>query len=259
MRGRDRAKVAVRTALHRAGLDLVRSLEPSDLLRRRMDLIGSHGIGVLFDVGANAGQYATTLRALGYQGRIVSFEPAGEAFRLLARAAAHDSDWTAVNLGLGEGEGEATLHVSANSQSSSLLDMLPAHVAAAPESAYVRRESVGLTTLASAVDAYTRPDDRLFVKIDTQGSERQVLRGGASKLDRVTGLQLELSMVPLYEGQPLMEEMVVELRGLGFVPMSLEPDFFHPQTGQLLQADGVFFREDPPRPAADQARTAGHP
>jgi len=258
LRSRDRVKIAVRSALHRAGFDLVRSLDASDLLVRRVDLIRQHRVSVLFDIGANAGQYATTMRALGYQGRIVSFEPATEAFQLLARAAAHDPAWTAVNLGLGDIDGEATLHLSGNSQSSSLLEMLPEHLAAAPESAYVGHEPVTLTTLAAAVDRYTMPEDRLFVKIDTQGSERQVLGGGASRLDRILGFQIELSMVPLYEGQPLFEDLVRELRSLGYVPMSLEPDFFQPQTGQLLQADGVFFRNRP-RPAAGQVRTAGQP
>jgi FkbM family methyltransferase len=242
LRLHSRAKVAVRGALHRAGFDLVRSLDASDLLRRRVRLLEQHGVNVLFDVGANAGQYALTMRALGYGGRIVSFEPSTDAFELLARTAQADGQWETVNCGLGAEAGERTLHVSANSQSSSLLVMLPAHLAAAPDSAYVRDETVTLSTLAAEMERRVGADDRLFVKIDTQGSERDILAGAGPYLDGIVGWQVELSLVPLYEDQPLIEELIALLRDLGYVPMSIEPDFSDPTTGRLLQADGVFFR-----------------
>jgi FkbM family methyltransferase len=243
--------VAVQSILHRAGFDLVRSLDSTDLLRRRMQLLDAHGVNVLFDVGANAGQYARTMRGLGFQGRIVSFEPLSDAYQLLADAARHDPDWLAVNCALGADAGECTLHVAGNSQSSSLLAMLPSHLAADPRSAYVRDERVTISTLATEVDRYLASGDRLFVKVDTQGTERSVLAGAGATVDRVLGWQVELSLSALYEGQPLIEDMIRLLRDLGYTPMSIEPDFFDRATGRLLQADGVFFRTDAtPHPSA---------
>lgn len=209
-----------------------------------MDLVRRHRVDVLFDVGANAGQYASSMRALGYEGRIVSFEPSSEAFRLLAATAKGDRKWTVVPSALAEREGKVTLHVSANSQSSSVLPMLSAHVAAAPDSVYVGKEVVEATTLRAQIDRFVERGERLLVKIDTQGSELGVLAGGGRALERVLGLQLELSLVQLYEGQPLIEEVITAVRGLGFVPVALEPDYYDPSTGQLLQADGIFFRRD---------------
>ena len=209
-----------------------------------MALLRRHRIDVLFDVGANAGQYASTMRALGFEGRIVSFEPSSEAYSLLAEAARRDPGWETVQCALGERSGSATLHISRNSQSSSLLPMLPSHLAADPASAYVTDETVELATLAQQIDDHLRPSERLFVKIDTQGSELEVLRGAGEHLSRVVGIQLELSLVPLYDGQPLIEGVIGTMRALGYVPMSVEPDFHHPTTGQLLQADGIFFRPD---------------
>ncbi len=217
-------------------------------MRRRIDLLRRHQIDVLFDVGANAGQYATTMRALGYAGRIVSFEPSSEAFGILSHAAEGDPKWTAVNCALGEAEGTVTLHVSGNSQSSSTLAMLPAHVDADPASAFVVDETVAVTTLAGQIDRQVQSGERLFVKIDTQGSEHQVLAGAGDRLGRVAGLQLELSMVPLYDGQVLIEGLIASARAMGFVPMSLEPDYYDRSTGQLLQADGIFFRPDGAEP-----------
>jgi FkbM family methyltransferase len=244
LRFTSRAKIALGSALHRAGFDLVRSLSPTDLLRRRLRLLNHYGVNVVFDVGANAGQYASTMRALGYDGRIVSFEPSAEAFHVLADAARRDPGWTAVNSALGEEEGVRVLHVAANSQSSSLLPMLPTHVEAAPDSYYVRDETVIVSTLAVEIERHVEAADRLFVKIDTQGFERQVLMGAGDRLAAVAGLQVELTLVPLYEGQLVIEELIAFIRRLGYVPMFLEPDFFDPTSGQLLQADGIFFRAD---------------
>jgi len=238
----SRAKIAFRHALHRAGFDLVRALPPEDLLRRRIALLRRQRVDLVFDVGANAGQYGSTMRALGYDGRIVSFEPSSEAFGLLVATARGDDRWTAVHCALAETGGRVTLHVAGNSQSSSLLPMLPAHVAAAPDSAYLGDEVVEASTLAAEIDRHVGPDDRLFVKIDTQGSELRVLEGAGDRLTRVLGLQVELSLVPLYDGQPLIEEVVATLRRLGYVPAAIEPDFFDPVTGALLQADAVFLR-----------------
>lgn len=216
-----------------------------------MDLLRRHGINVLFDVGANAGQYASTMRALGYDGRIVSFEPSSEAFALLAAAAGDDPGWTAVQCALGEREGTVNLHISGNSQSSSVLPMLPSHLAADPTSRYVAEETVPVTTLALQIERHLRPDDCLFVKIDTQGCELQVLAGAGDRLAAVRGLQVELSLVPLYQDQPLIDEVISSVRRMGYAPVSIEPDFFEPRTGALLQADGIFFRPVPEESSAE--------
>ena len=242
MRGKARAIVGLRRVLHRGGFDLVRFVEDTDLLRRRLRLMEHHGIDVIFDVGANGGQYAQTMRALGYRGRIVSFEPLPDAFRQLRLASDGDDLWTVVNVALGEDEREATINVAENSQSSSMLPLLPAHVAAAPDSAYVGQVTVPMRTLDTIIDECLGSRERLFVKIDTQGYEDKVLLGTGQSDDRIVGLQVELSLVPLYAGQRLIEDMVTMLRGRRFVLMSLEPGFWQETTGQLLQADGIFFR-----------------
>lgn len=240
---RTDAKLALRRALHRCGLDLVRFVEDRDLLMRRMRLLERHAIDVIVDVGANAGQFAQILRAAGYRGRIVSFEPLPDAYRALQAASSADASWDTVNVALGDHAGEITINVSGNSQSSSVLSMLPSHLGAAPDSGYVGMATVPMTTLSSVIDTYVAPGQNVFVKIDTQGYERQILEGATDRLDRISGFQLELSLTALYEGQALIEELIAYLRRLGFAPASMEPDFWDERSGQLLQADGVFFRQ----------------
>lgn len=242
MQLRTTSVLLLRRTLHRLGFDLVRSLDDHDLLSRRLQLLRSRDVNVLFDVGAHAGQYGQTMRAAGYGGRLVSFEPLPEPFAMLESASSTDGDWEAVNVALGECVGEVVMHVAGNSQSSSVLQMLPAHQDADARSGYVGECRVPMTTLEKVVSDRIEADDRLFVKVDAQGYEEQVLAGAGDQLARITGLQLELSLVHLYEGQALLHQMVSKLMDEGFTLMSIEPGFWDRRTGQLLQADGIFFR-----------------
>jgi hypothetical protein len=58
----------------------------------------------------------------------------------------------------------------------------------------------------------------------------------------VRGIQIELSLVPLYESQRLWRECLERLEEEGFVLWALQPAFVDPATGRVLQCDGLFFR-----------------
>ena len=80
------------------------------------------------------------------------------------------------------------------------------------------------------------------MKIDTQGYEDRVLKGATELLNRTTGVQLELSLIPLYKGQLLYDEIIKKLEAIGFELWSINPVFTEPVTGRLLQVDATFFR-----------------
>ena len=75
-----------------------------------------------------------------------------------------------------------------------------------------------------------------------QGFEAAVLRGAEQSLARCAGVQLEMSIAPLYQGELLLPELIGEMAKQGFALMDLKPGFFDPRTGELLQLDGLFFR-----------------
>jgi FkbM family methyltransferase len=234
---------AVRRVLRRSvHLDLLRFDHRYHPVARRMRLLASRGVDLVFDVGANTGQYADELRELGFRGRIVSFEPQAAAAALLAEACRGDPLRSSHHLALGERTGMATLRLAANSTSSSLLDMLPAHLDTAPESRPAGTEQVPIDTLDNVAGRELRPGERLLLKVDAQGYERKILEGGPDTLARAAGVQLELSLVPLYAGAPLLGEMLAYMSERGFVLMALEPVHCDRQSGQLLQIDGLFFR-----------------
>jgi FkbM family methyltransferase len=237
---REQLKVAVRNVLHRRNLDLVRNPFPV----RIAAALRHFDIDTVLDVGANVGQYGAGLRASGYRGRIVSFEPLSDAYARLARRCAHDPQWTASRAAVGAEAGELEINISANSYSSSLLPMTSAHTGAAPGSEYVGTERVPVTTLADVLPAHDVDPARSWLKIDTQGYEAPVLDGAGPRLGGFAAVQLELSFVPLYAGQALFDDLVARLTGAGFTLFGLEAGFSDPRTGRTLQCDGVFVRSD---------------
>jgi len=208
-----------------------------------VDILGRAEVSLVLDIGANVGQYATYLRQSGYGGRIISFEPLADAWAALATAAADDADWqVAPRMAIGEADGTVTVNRSAESDMSSILPLDPAFLVTSPSSAYVGQETVPVRRLDAVFGDHVRADDRVFVKIDTQGYERQVLAGAAGVIDAIAGFQVEMSLVPLYDGEAMFDELLARMRDLGFAPHLLIPGYYSRHLGRMLQVDGVFLR-----------------
>ena len=120
--------------------------------------------------------------------------------------------------------------------------MLKAHQDAEGNSTYIGAEVVRMSKLDSIYTSYVNPDSKIFLKIDTQGYEDRVLRGASKLLEQVVGLQIELSLTPLYRDQILFDEMIDNLKKIGFELWSIAPVFSDLKTGRLLQVDATFFR-----------------
>jgi FkbM family methyltransferase len=200
------------------------------------------GIDLVLDVGASNGGYALELRKSGYRGRIWSYEPLHDIFAALDRAAAGDNLWKTVNCACGAKAGSAKINVSKNKASSSLLPMLEAHSASVPESIYTSEETISVCTLDDCVMPSLSPQDKVWLKIDTQGYEGEVLKGASRLIPHVQALECELSLVPLYEGQPLIDEMITMIYQMGFRMVGVVPGFSQQETGYAMQIDGMFLR-----------------
>ena len=225
------------------GYDLTRYQPNRHPFARLMQLMKTYETGLVLDVGANEGQYAQELRANGYRGRIVSFEPLEAAFGVLARAAANDPLWEVQRLALGAAPGKSVIHVAGNSTSSSLLGMLPTHEAAAPQSKYIATQEIEVATLDEVLPRLGAWQGAIWLKIDTQGYEAEVLKGAPESIGRIGCVQLEMSLVPLYDGSQTFEDLLRWMLERKFRLIGLQPGFTNNQTGELLQVDGVFRAE----------------
>jgi FkbM family methyltransferase len=218
----------------------------SDWRRNLVCALTSHKVDAVLDVGANSGQYATSLRRAGFDGRIVSFEPLAGPFSRLVRSSSSDSLWDCRQCALGDFDGTVTVNVAGNAgASSSILPMLESHRDAFPQANYVGTEAVPMRRLDSVVPEVLRQNETAFLKIDVQGFEKQVISGGTATInDRCIGMEIELSFVALYEGSMLIQEALDVLDSLGFVLAGLIPGFMDVRNDRVLQADGVFFRSE---------------
>ncbi|MFM6330712.1 MAG: FkbM family methyltransferase [Microcystis panniformis] len=228
------------------GVDLKRYNVQTSEAAKMQRLLAYHNIDLVFDVGANIGQYAKLLRELGYSGRIVSFEPLSSAYSQLKAVSKKDPLWEiAPQTAIGNQEGEIIINIAGNSYSSSALPMLDAHLESAPESAYSGSETVKLSRLDTIAKDYIKSETKsIFLKIDVQGLEKQVIEGATAIMPLVKGIKLELSLVPLYEGQVLFKEMIDIVEKLGYELYGIEPGFTAEKTGRMLQMDGIFFKQD---------------
>lgn len=221
------------------GIEIIKY--PTEELDRRIKLINSYNIDVILDIGANIGQYGGEMRNLGFKGEIVSFEPMKKAFEKLQKNASRDKNWKVYNFSIGERDGQTTINVAKNSVSSSLLDNLPQLTESAPEAAFIERETIEIRKLDTIFKSLDLIGKKVYLKIDTQGYEEMVLLGAERSLQYITGIQIEMSFIPSYEGAMTFDTMKTKLNALGFYLLALENGFYDKKTGRQLEIDGIFY------------------
>lgn len=217
-------------------------VQGQDLARHLRALVAYYRIDCVLDVGANRGQYHDLLREdVGFEGWIISFEPVRRyADRLLARAAA-DSKWRVFDLALGSADETAEIHVTLSPGLNSFLkpraDAVPGFWRKDP---LIGTESVHVRTLDGVFDPLQK-ECRFrspYLKLDTQGFDLEVLKGGQQTLSRVRALQTEASVLPLYQGMPDWQEVVRYLAQRDFELSGMFP-VVHDDALRLIEFDCV--------------------
>lgn len=235
----------VRKLLWRNGYDIAitRFHPTTHPIARAQQLFRTYNIDTVLDIGANFGQFAEHLRNdVSYAGRIISFEPLSSAFSVLKAKADKDPYWDVFNIALGDIEGPSEINIAGNSWSSSLLDMLPSHVKAGQNASYKGKERIEVKKVDSIFDNLCSTQSRVYMKIDTQGFESKVLKGAENALQRIDSVQMEMSLVPLYKGELLFDELYSIMKHKGYSLVAILPGFSDRNSGQLLQVDGIFHR-----------------
>lgn len=236
-------KHELRKLLWKVGYDISRFTPTSHPLSRRRQILESYQIDTVLDIGANSGQFAKQMRDdIHFTGHILSFEPVSTAFQLLKANAKDDPAWEVYNYAIGDTEEKCEINIAGNSYSSSLLNMLPSHIRSAPESQYIGKEMIDIKTIDSLFDDLCKSSKNVYMKIDTQGFESKVLKGAENSLAHIDTVQMEMSLVPLYDGELLANEMGSFMGQKGYTLIAIENGFSDPATGQLLQIDGIFHR-----------------
>lgn len=154
-------------------------------------------------MGAHHGEFAQRLRHAGFSGPIISYEPSGPDFVILAQKAARDRLWYPINKAVGNYDGETPFYIMSSTSLNSV------HRATAEGAEWygmtgheeVRVPIVRLDTELARLIA-RRPYLRMFLKMDTQGHDLAVFEGAFGILDHVPAALSEMSVLPLYEEIP---------------------------------------------------------
>ena len=195
----------------------------------------------VIDVGANVGQFAVASSRLFDGVHVFSIEPDPKTAEVLRNNTKGESCVDISVVALGETVGEASFFVNRDSQVSSLLPLGEDRVSAFPESTVEREMKVKILTL-DVLFSDRRLEKPILVKIDVQGFEDKVIRGGSKFLSQVDWVLIEVSFAVLYKGEQDFQCILSLLNESGFEFM--KPMNFHtsPLTGEIMEMDALFRR-----------------
>lgn len=235
----------LRKMMQSFGFDIVRYPNDESLMPHLIRMFSALDINCVLDVGAHFGEYGNSLRMAGYNGNIVSFEPVTESFRLLLKRSALDPKWLALNYALGDREQAMALNVLEATACSSFLQTNEyASDFLGPWTRVKEREHVQVMRLDQLISEVTAGIDRprIFLKMDTQGWDLEVLKGASGCLDSIFGLQSEVSVKPLYSGMPSYTEALPTYSRLGFQVTGLFAVGRDWNTRAIIELDCVMVR-----------------
>jgi len=91
-----------------------------------------------------------------------------------------------------------------------------------------------------------------FIKLDTQGSELDILKGGEALIyNNIIGIQVEVEFKPMYKSQPLFNDVDIFIRNkFGLELFDIRKTYWKykegrgigPSKGQLIFGDALYFR-----------------
>lgn len=231
---------------HALGYELIRLKKQPTLPAHLARLFRHLNVTTVLDVGANVGQYGLLLRELGYRGRICSFEPVAAHYQALVKTARGDAGWQTFPYALGAKEEVLEINVTDDASMSSF--HAPNQYAAErfpDSSAVLHRERVRISTLDAFFRAHSAEwgAGAVFLKMDTQGHDLEVVKGGSASLARIAGLQSELSLLPIYADTPDYRVALEYFHQLGFTPSGLYPVSRDHGNLALIEIDCVMVRK----------------
>lgn len=250
--------------LKRTGYRLVadNQLEHAAFARHLQRLLEAIDVQCVLDVGAHVGEYRNFLRnEIGYTGWIVSFEPVRTSVATLKELAKTDDRWIVCGFALGSENRTKQINVMRFDGLSSFLNPNNHETEQFRELNVIdHTETVEVRTLHSAMESLTRshpsaftsikdsfePNEgrqNIFLKMDTQGFDLEVIKGAGDAISRIAGLQTELSILPIYEGIPVYQHALGELEHMGYDISGIYP-IVRDSLLRVVEFDCVMVRRD---------------
>ncbi|MBI1867935.1 MAG: FkbM family methyltransferase [Methylocystis sp.] len=240
-------KNLMRNLVNRIGYDVVKLRNSNaELSTHLMNVFAAKNIDCVLDVGANSGQYGKFLREIGFKGYIVSFEPVMGVFERLEENAKSDRKWICYNLALGDQQQEKTINVYESTVFSSFLEASDYSKGIWNSLNSANTETVHVTRLDDIFQEIVARTgcDRFFFKMDTQGYDINVFRGGIGSLCKVEALQSEISLIAVYKEMPSSYGVLTEFHSHDYFISGMYP-INRDESLAVIEYDCVLVRRAP--------------
>ncbi|MFI5152555.1 MAG: FkbM family methyltransferase [Chitinophagales bacterium] len=241
-------KKLIRLFLQQFGYDIVKYKAPfvrgklgKAAFQQEFSWLSEYHFKTIIDIGANEGQFSDKIRILFPEAKIFAFEPLPAIYENLKLNFSNDQKFIAFNLGLGDKPESLEFWENEYSPSSSFLSLADSHRDNFQEAIQVQQVRVQVKTL-DQVFAEETVDLPLLIKIDVQGFEDKVIRGGIETIKKASLIICELSFVELYKGQPKFRDLFREFDELGFDFSGNIEQLRASGNNAILQADGIFVK-----------------
>lgn len=218
----------------------LRRIQPYE--KNRLNWLRAYNIHTIFDIGANQGDFALEISRTLPKAEIYAFEPLPDLYARLMAKKNRIKNMTAFNFALGEFNGKTHMKRSEFSQSSSLLEMGHLHREAFPFTAKTWDEEIIIKRLDDVMVEECTLKKNCLVKLDVQGYEGHVIRGGAGVFKFAEVVFCEVNFQELYIGQVSFDELSALFKEFGLIFRGIFDPYFHPDTGLPLFADAVFLK-----------------
>lgn len=217
------------------------------LIHPQLDHIDfSSGSNIIFDVGANRGNFATNILLRAPLSHVHGFEPNPDIFPVFEEVSNNVGKNNgkpriiANQCGVGSTTGQIEFIVNKAHYTSSFLPVTDGVIKGFPETDFseVKRVPVQVATIEKyAVERQI--SNAKLLKIDAQGYELEVLEGCGEFLNKIEYVFAEVEFTPLYVGSPSWHSVVSFLHKKDFHPVTMAGFCLSPD-GELLQGDLLF-------------------
>ncbi len=200
-------------------------------------------IKTVLDIGANTGQFVREIREVLPEAQVYSFEPLKDCFDKLNDSNKNDQNFKAFNFALGDSNETVQMHRSSYSPSSSIRKMAQSHKDLYPHTSGESQEMILIKRLddLKEIDPHSL-EKNILVKMDTQGYEDKVIKGGLKFLKSAKFVIVETAFISLYEGQPLFANIYALLTSQGFSYKGGLAWKFDAKNGGVLSEDSLFIK-----------------
>ncbi len=204
----------------------------------------SGDVRTILDIGANNGEFAEFLSTYFDAQQTIAIEPLPKCAAEIRKRKKAIKNLTVFECALSDHQSRAVLFENAYAPASSLLSVSKISKDEFPQTAVNQGEvEVAVCRLDDLIDLDIL-EKKILIKIDVQGFEDKVIRGGKKIFSSANFVLIEMSFVPMYDGQPLFEEVHELFVSMGFRFAGFKNQIDSPKTGRPLFAHCLYLNQN---------------